>query len=602
MNELQEKYASLQEADSPLKGVNDMKKILIRNDEKLNEIKSENMELKTEMIKLKAENADLVHEMKKTTDKYTILLKEYNEIREQNIGLPVHQEIDIKLKDVHEKYETLKKCEGPNPDVNNLKKLLGQYENKIEDLLKENESFKEQSQSNYNTQRETSIENLELKNKLHEINLRFNGIYRKNEEANQLLKEKDPLKINESLIKKVEELENQHISYSNQNKEIIDLKKKLQEYETTINYLSQNIREVTERYDVLKSLHQNNPDLKPIIDSINKIENENKTLQDNLFSRNQEILSLNFLKDITEKLKCENLQFLEEINQKNFEIDDLKAKEYEYPLLRPQPIQTKLNKEEEYKKFITELKSTIANLEIENNSLKNSLDEIKDKYESLRDIDSPIKEVSQMKKIIKKTDENLDALKKENQTLILKLQNQENITKETIHEYEKKYKLDITGESKDNIIIELNSKVHQLEKDIANLRKTLEITQEKYESLRDIDSPIKEVSQMKKLLKSNDSNMQILQKENIDLIAANDKLHQKIKENEASLVYEKIDFIKENEKTIDAFKLKINLLENENLKLNANIFTLQEKYESLRDIDSPVKEVSTMKKLLKSTD
>lgn len=71
------------------------------------------------------------------------------------------------------------KCEGPNPDVNNLKKLLGQYENKIEDLLKENESFKEQSQSNYNTQRETSIENLELKNKLHEINLRFNGIYRK---------------------------------------------------------------------------------------------------------------------------------------------------------------------------------------------------------------------------------------------------------------------------------------------------------------------------------------------------------------------------------------------------------------------------------------
>lgn len=135
-------------------------------------------------------------------------------------------------------------------------------------------------------------------------------------------------------------------------------------------------------------------------------------------------------------MKCENLQFLEEINQKNFEIDDLKAKEYEYPLLRPQPIQTKLNKEEEYKKFITELKSTIANLEIENNSLKNSLDEIKDKYESLRDIDSPIKEVSQMKKSLK-TDENLDALRKENQTLILKLQNQENITKETIHEYEK---------------------------------------------------------------------------------------------------------------------------------------------------------------------
>lgn len=56
---------------------------------------------------------------------------------------------------------------------------------------------------------------------------------------------------------------------------------------------------------------------------------------------------------------------------------------------------------------------------------------------------------------------------------------------------------------------------------------------EKYESLRDIDSPIKDVSNMRKLLKSNDQTLNQLQKENLEL-------NNKIKPMESKLIeYEK---------------------------------------------------------------
>lgn len=46
-----------------------------------------------------------------------------------------------------------------------------------------------------------------------------------------------------------------------------------------------------------------------------------------------------------------------------------------------------------------ELKLRITSLEIDNDQLTKSLNDVQEKYESLRDTDSPIKEVSQMKKL-----------------------------------------------------------------------------------------------------------------------------------------------------------------------------------------------------------
>ena len=46
-------------------------------------------------------------------------------------------------------------------------------------------------------------------------------------------------------------------------------------------------------------------------------------------------------------------------------------------------------------------------MKIENDHLSSLLLEVTNKYESLRDIDSPVKEVSQMKKLVKSNDENI---------------------------------------------------------------------------------------------------------------------------------------------------------------------------------------------------
>ena len=118
----------------------------------------------------------------------------------------------------------------------------------------------------------------------------------------------------------------------------------------------------------------------------------------------------------------------------------------------------------------------ISNLEIENKHLLTSLKELTEKYESLRDVDSPVKEVSTMKKILKDNDKNVVLLKEENNSL--------------------------------------QKKLASLEKGNAQLIKNLKDINDKYESLRDVDSPIKEVSQIKKVLKQNDEKSKLLVEEN----------------------------------------------------------------------------------------
>jgi len=103
---------------------------------------------------------------------------------------------------------------------------------------------------------------------------------------------------------------------------------------------------------------------------------------------------------------------------------------------------------------------------------------------------------------------------------------------------------------------------------------------EKYESLRDVDSPVKEVSQLKKLLKNNDINTENQKKEIEDF---------KIKFTE----------IKNEKEDLERNYLK---LQEEQAKETHEFTEIKEKYESLRDIDSPVKEVSQIRKLLKQSE
>ena len=81
-----------------------------------------------------------------------------------------------------------------------------------------------------------------------------------------------------------------------------------------------------------------------------------------------------------------------------------------------------------------------------------------------------------MKKLVKKNDENLEILKNENKDLKIKLQEFYRISQQNME-----YKSDISL-----LKIENNS-----------LKKISEDIKDKYESLRDVDSPVKEISQMK---------------------------------------------------------------------------------------------------------
>ena len=181
----------------------------------------------------------------------------------------------------------------------------------------------------------------------------------------------------------------------------------------------------------------------------------------------------------------------------------------------------------------------IISLEEENERVKSIYEDVKEKYESLRDIDSPVKEVSQMKKVLKQNDVNIERLLREKEELIKKLEISEN--KQKLYQ-EKSFDDNLTSKDREfnEIIDKLNNKIigfdeekmklnaefiktkekYQQETEILQ-NSLLDIT-EKYESLRDVDSPVKEVSNMKKILKQNDLLVEKLNKEKEELIKQRD--------------------------------------------------------------------------------
>ncbi|MCB1713492.1 MAG: hypothetical protein KDH96_13795, partial [Candidatus Riesia sp.] len=149
-----------------------------------------------------------------------------------------------------------------------------------------------------------------------------------------------------------------------------------------------------------ETIKNEKPEMKIIIDQITLLEDRNEKLFQENQNINQEILSLkqkiNENQESNLILSKEKVRLLEENNELRVQKHEIK---------RPSPLtQTKINFEKEYKKINDELKEKARNLEHENVRLKSSLEEITEKYEKLRDVDSPVKEVSQMKSIMKKTD------------------------------------------------------------------------------------------------------------------------------------------------------------------------------------------------------
>ena len=115
----------------------------------------------------------------------------------------------------------------------------------------------------------------------------------------------------------------------------------------------------------------------------------------------------------------------------------------------------------------------------------------------------------------------------------------------------------------------MESRIIVIENENIHLKTILNDYQEKYENLRDIESPIKEVSNMKKMLKSNDLALSNLQKENLDL-------KNQIKPLEAQ--------IKHQDNEIDL--------------LNEKLKQISDHYEVLKEIESPTKESKKLKDIL----
>ena len=271
---------------------------------KLDDTRHENTALKERLLSNEAdinETQRLLKENKEINENYNILLKEFNLINE--------------------------------------KPVIIQHE-----LAANQEEFNEIKEK-YNSHKEISSENTETKHKSIEMNKKFNEIYRKYEDMNALMNEKDInrslFEINKELEVKVKNLEESLRDFEN----IKEINEKLQG--KTI-YLEENINDLTERYNLLKNqLKQSNPDLKPIIESIEKTENSYNVLKSSnlaLSEDNNEIRRLySQSKKTEETISKENEKLIIDINKKNIEIDELKqnAKAFEYNLLKPIPVAMK---------------------------------------------------------------------------------------------------------------------------------------------------------------------------------------------------------------------------------------------------------------------
>ena len=483
LQEITEKYESLRDIDSPIKEVSQMKKLVKQNDANIQTLKKENTNLK---IKLQvSEESSMQFE-----DSKSLVIS----LEKENI------ELKYKLNDIKDKYESLRDLDSPVKEVSQMKKILKENDKKVELLLKEKEELKESKQQKEQIMEamykqiavlETKIQmNSDNQEKYQELNVSFNEKNRKYDEIKKLMLQNDDVKI-VSLIKKNEELEKENLMITSVKEENSRISEENKTVIMDNKILQERISEISDNYEIVKSINLENPDFEPLIKKISELKQKNDLLTKENYEEKEESIglrtALNNLKTSEEKLSSENQNLLEENNRFIIHMEEeprTQIKEISSPL------KIKINLEKEYKNIIEELKARINPLEIENDQMKKSLLEINEKYEGLRDMDSPIKEVSQMKKLLKQNDSNIEVFKQENMNLLIKLKSFE----------------------------EMQVKFDKIEIENSQLKDTLNEINQKYESLRDIDSPIKEVSHMKKLMKQNDTNIAALTQENNELL------------------------------------------------------------------------------------
>ncbi len=390
LKEINQKYESLRDIDSPVKEVSQMKKIIKQNDLNIASLKEENYEL---LIKnkslgiLKIEISQLKSSLKDITEKYESLrdidspIKEVSQMKklmkqnDENLQIlkDENTQLKIKLETLEEssiqyedsKSQSLRDLDSPVKEVSQMKKIMKENDIKLESFVKEKEELAKKEQDN-----EEIIARMEEKIEVLECEIKLNSnIQEKNKEFKSA-----------TFFKQIQVLEMENCELKLNAKENRKSLEELEKISKEKEFLTAKLKEILENYEILKNIDQENPDFKPLIQRISQIEEKNELfVQENIQEKQNNLhfkKTINELNDSKEKLSVENQKLLEKNNHYIIQLEEVDlttTQMKEISLKRPSPVQTKLNLEKEYKKINEELKARLNPLEIENEQLKKSL-------------------------------------------------------------------------------------------------------------------------------------------------------------------------------------------------------------------------------------
>ena len=270
------------------------------------------------------------------------------------------------------------------------------------------------------------------------LNLRISQLSIENEKINELqtlLKHNDFItsSLKEEIISKDNELAQSNENQENSRKIIENQRNQLESIKTELSKNNLDFHEISLKYD---NLQRNSNEISLKYDTLQRSIAEMSQQSHELSSENNELKSE--LSKTHELLR--NLQRKLEINEKAYN-----------ELL--QENEKKLDFYENYK--IQSVKE-LSSLKAENERNKKNYKEINEKYESLRDVDSPVTEVAQMKELMRKTDEMAKKAQSENKNLKNSLdENEKNMQylKNQLEENERNMKKDIEAKNLQNLSI-----------------------------------------------------------------------------------------------------------------------------------------------------
>ena len=565
----------------------------------VNKEMNENKRFKNIINELRKENDLLKNKVEEQRNSFSekLNLKEKNiqDLIEENLALKRNQN------DKHEEENIDIKKENVNLSNKLIEagKLIKEYEEKYNDLIKRYNILKEKSEENseiINKLKEDNSEyisdNTLLSEKYIELKSKFEGIKEENEKLNNKILNIE--NVNSELIKRLEEI-------NNINTNILESQNKTNKNGKIIKKIENS---GFNNFEEMKSQH------KILLNNYNKIKIENKKKEEEINSKNKKIIEL----DIQNKNNLRRIFELEEIYNKLIKEDEiLKEKNECY-------------------------QNELVNLKIENKNISDSLNLLNKKYNKIIEENNILNDKNDSQKEILKKKEQKDILIENNikskttKNIIGKLKqdifiaNQKNIElnniiKENeikINNYEKEIK------QKNIELSNFKKLVDDLEKlkNLENKLKSPEIpkeTEAKYEErikyleeelnkkiiiIKEYESKINELSNKNeseneelKELKEKIKKLEIENNQeisnNISLNERNIKLEKEIiKANEELDLYEME--CKEADIEIKSLKIKISELLNEIKKLK-HIQTIEEVFEESNETEEKEDEIDKIK-------